>query len=1189
MSSILLFIRTWKFSLLGLIFLVIGGSLYFSNQDRQFSVSAIQKRFSELEQASTNQAKHILNRIQAGKSLPNSKELNYHLYNKEVLFGWSSNQLPIGRYQTDLFPANGLVKLNNGYYFCHTLQNKDITCCVSFCLLKEFEFSNAYLSATNPGFWSQQFSISLNGAAKNAIRDQRKKVIFYANPLPIHTPSTNSNWGPLFILAAAFLICYQLQSSLEKSWWGSLLLLLGLLIVRIVIYEITWPVDWQTSDWFSAGFFAYNEWYPDFFAYAINCLFIVFGFRIVLSLLRLFDYRVAKAIALFLPLLLWLSILHLLQIVIDHSNMPLSFEHLFDLRLTSYFFFALLGFCLYSFQKIVFISIDLNRTEQWFKSQISKVSLLSLPFILLLAQSQNWINCLPLLVLFVHLVFEKNMKSSWRRLSSQLLILAINAAIITYYLQALQVQKDLENRKLFAQQLAIERNINLELAYAQIAPNIAEENWLNSSFDSLKKQFTKVGFEHTLTQKFFTGIWDGFDIEAEIYEPTNTPCFGSDSLRLVRLKTLVGQHGQASDIQEGLYFMPHEEEGLSYVILLRLKSQKTLAITLVSKRIPEEIGFPRLLISDQAGISNTLEAYAIGKYAEGRLIHQTGAYNYPTLLKTFAKYSAKREQFELNGFSHVIVQKHTGSAIIISSMSSSWFTNITSFAFMFVFWGILLLGNNIFKTVFQNKVVQWSLSFKVQLAFLLILTLSLFLYGLGSSLFIGQQFDNFSQQALREKLAAVQAELKAQTIALDTLDAGLISKPLESKLARLSSVFKTDIFVYDSDGFLIASSRPKLFAYGLIGEHMNSKAMDALIGKNQSYFSHQDQIGKLTYRSAYLPIMNHSRKQIGFVNLQLFGQQEAYEQQIENFFKATINVFILLLAISVFIALVVSNWLIGPLQVVARSVRNLELGKNNQKISYQNDDEIGALVKAYNDKLAELEQAAKQIVRSERESAWRDLAQQIAHEIKNPLTPMKLNIQHLLRKMESKDANAQQLAQESLPNLIEQIDALARMANEFARFAKLPEPQFERIELNSFIAQTVVLFDKENELIAFERSEDNFWILADKDMLHQVFHNLLLNAQQAIDLSKTPRIEVRVSQKNQRVEIEIKDNGIGISSEQQSRIFTPYFTTKSSGSGIGLSVVRQIIEKHNGTIRFKSQLKKGTSFFIELNLLSERL
>jgi signal transduction histidine kinase len=198
---------------------------------------------------------------------------------------------------------------------------------------------------------------------------------------------------------------------------------------------------------------------------------------------------------------------------------------------------------------------------------------------------------------------------------------------------------------------------------------------------------------------------------------------------------------------------------------------------------------------------------------------------------------------------------------------------------------------------------------------------------------------------------------------------------------------------------------------------------------------------------------------------------------------------------------------------------------------------------------------------------------------------MKLNIQHLLRKMEAQDADVQLLAQKSLPSLIEQIDALARMANEFARFAKLPEPNFEKIELGIFISQTIALLDEDQTMIHFQVPGSTLWINADKDMLSQVFHNLLLNARQATDLNPEPRIEIQLQIKKESVEIGIRDNGIGISKEQQERIFTPYFTTKSSGSGIGLSVVRQIIEKHNGEIRFESKEGVGTIFYIGLNLV----
>jgi len=201
---------------------------------------------------------------------------------------------------------------------------------------------------------------------------------------------------------------------------------------------------------------------------------------------------------------------------------------------------------------------------------------------------------------------------------------------------------------------------------------------------------------------------------------------------------------------------------------------------------------------------------------------------------------------------------------------------------------------------------------------------------------------------------------------------------------------------------------------------------------------------------------------------------------------------------------------------------------------------------------------------------------------------MKLHIQHLLRKLDANDADVKLLAQKSLPGLIEQIDTLARMANEFARFAKLPEPIFEHIELNVFIAQAVNLFDETAALIQFQAAENLVWVNADKDMLSQVFHNLLLNAKQATETNDSALIIVQLQTENDKVKIQIQDNGVGIASEQQEQIFTPYFTTKSSGSGIGLSVVKQIIEKHNGKVRFKSALGEGTTFYIELNLARNR-
>jgi hypothetical protein len=245
MNPFISFIRSWKFSLLGLLFLLFGLISYYTSQEQAFSITAVQKRFSELEKAGAEQAKLLLKQLDKGQKLAASNELTYHLYQNDVLFGWSSNQLPVGRYKTAVFPDNGLIKLNNGYYFSQSVQKDSITSCVSFCLLKAYEFSNAYLNAANPKFWKQQFSVNLTGERRHAIFDSKQQLVFYATPLAQNTNSNNKNWGPLFILIAAFLICYEIQTHFEKSWIGSLLLLLGLLVTRIILYEITWPLNWQ--------------------------------------------------------------------------------------------------------------------------------------------------------------------------------------------------------------------------------------------------------------------------------------------------------------------------------------------------------------------------------------------------------------------------------------------------------------------------------------------------------------------------------------------------------------------------------------------------------------------------------------------------------------------------------------------------------------------------------------------------------------------------------------------------------------------------------------------------------------------------------------------------------------------------------------------------------------------------------
>jgi nitrogen fixation/metabolism regulation signal transduction histidine kinase len=284
------------------------------------------------------------------------------------------------------------------------------------------------------------------------------------------------------------------------------------------------------------------------------------------------------------------------------------------------------------------------------------------------------------------------------------------------------------------------------------------------------------------------------------------------------------------------------------------------------------------------------------------------------------------------------------------------------------------------------------------------------------------------------------------------------------------------------------------------------------------------------------------------------------------------------------IALFVSNWLTSPLRLLKEKLTNLKLGDLNEKIEYNANDEIGLIVKAYNAKLDELELAVKQLATSERESAWRDMAKQVAHEIKNPLTPMKLSIQQLMRVYDPTDPGMTDRVKKMMESLIEQIDGLTRIANEFSNFAKMPEPRRELHDVVAIIQNCISDFENEPKTTSFEfvTSASSVEVLVDKGQWIQVMNNLLKNAIQATQNRENGKITVRLELNEKNVKIEVQDNGVGISDELKERIFVPHFTTKSTGSGIGLSVVKQIIEFHQASIKFESIVNIGTTFRIEL-------
>jgi nitrogen fixation/metabolism regulation signal transduction histidine kinase len=298
------------------------------------------------------------------------------------------------------------------------------------------------------------------------------------------------------------------------------------------------------------------------------------------------------------------------------------------------------------------------------------------------------------------------------------------------------------------------------------------------------------------------------------------------------------------------------------------------------------------------------------------------------------------------------------------------------------------------------------------------------------------------------------------------------------------------------------------------------------------------------------------------------------------------NVSILLLALSVIFALFVSTWVTSPLRALQESFSKVQLGKYNKPIYYSAKDEIGALVDDYNHKLEELAFKTQKLAQSERESAWREMAKQVAHEIKNPLTPMKLSLQQLQRVYNPENPISKEQLNKISASLIEQIDALAKIANEFSNFAKLPKANEQQLDLVAFLESVILVFRQEEKVrISFECEVKEAFIMGDKDLLLRVFNNLITNAIQAIPSDKNGEIHISILpiEELNIFQIAVRDNGIGIAKEAQASIFVPYFTTKTTGTGLGLAMTKQIIEQHRGKIWFETTQNEGTRFYVELD------
>ncbi len=445
-----------------------------------------------------------------------------------------------------------------------------------------------------------------------------------------------------------------------------------------------------------------------------------------------------------------------------------------------------------------------------------------------------------------------------------------------------------------------------------------------------------------------------------------------------------------------------------------------------------------------------------------------------------------------------------------------------------------------------------------------------------------EQSHDYHKKRLERKEEQVKLSIdnqiqKNSTYPETTENLGFIFK---DQIYQIANVQNVNFNIYDLEGSLIKSSWARLNNDG-ISECLDPEILNNLsFSKERRYVEEKSSAGD-KFHASYVYITDSKFKPIGILNLPYYEDNRLNNIELQEILVRLGIVYLLMLLIAVLLSYFMSKYITRSLKAISEKMNKTRLNQRNEKIILENpSDEIGNLVLAYNAMIDELGESAAKLAKNEREQAWREMAKQVAHEIKNPLTPMRLTVQSFERKFNSDDPEIKTKLAEYSKTLIQQIDTMSNIASAFSNFADMPAQQNETLNVVEVVKLALDIFNE--DYIHFISDEKEIIAKLDRTQLIRIITNLIKNAIQAIPDVASPRILVSVVTEGKFAKIMVADNGVGISDGHIDKVFEPKFTTKNSGMGLGLGMVKNIVETYKGIVTFTSKTGNGTVFTVKL-------
>ncbi len=1138
--------------------------------------------------------------------------LTYYIYSADSLLFWSHNAVPIAESWREL-SKKGLLQLRNGWYFYRTAPAGAVNIAVFATVKTSFKYQNRFLVNDyhrDLPVSGNIFFLSDKGGRGFAIVDQDEDYAFSLVPRRETGLVQTRTWMWAMALCLAFaalmLFVYALFRHFSKRFHeGKRLLALmafpaALIGLRALLFLSGLPSVFYHGELFSPALYATSAMLPSLGDLVFNVLIFNIIAYFLFSHLKDFKLNVTQKkrsilfafLLLSLIVLLCLMAIHLIRGLVIDSRLNLDVNFIFSLDMYSmvgfltiasiFFSFFFLGMVLF---RLIFHLLQ-GKINFW-KLYAVSVGLFMLADILL-----GGFNLL-LWLLFgaATLVFELERSQPLIRMGFTPLVIALFlfSIISTFALYRYNGIKDQEKRKTFALKLASEQDPVAEFLFLEIEEALYNDNQLRNLV--LREPYNEAAIYQYLQHHYFYDFWGKYNLQVTVCEP--------DEIRLILPANIemacswifddyIRSFGKPT-ISKNLIYLDNNTGRNSYFARIVVEGPEThdhpvlyhVNLEFDAKFVARDTGFPELLIDDRVDINRELANYSYATYKNGILINKFGPYIYSIDLSVYGDFDEQFVFFDFDDYQHLVYTKDEDTQLIISRPRQTFLEGIAPFSYLFLLFFLLMVIFSLLAS--RHDLMEWfHLNFKrrVQVFMIGLVILSVITIGGASTWFMVNIYKDKNLSIINEKSHSVLVEMEHYLAGEDHLG-DIYEYYLSDLLLKLSNVFFTDINLYSPEGDLIASSRPRVFEEGLVGSQMNPMAFSQLRTQQKSQFVHTEKIGKLEYLSAYVPLRNNRHELLAYINLPYFAKQNELRNEISYFMLAFVNINLLLLVFAVVMALFISNHVTQPLQLIRDSISKLQLGKTVHKIEWTRNDEIGQMVKEYNRMIDELAVSAELLARSERESAWREMAKQVAHEIKNPLTPMRLSVQHLEKAWKEQVPDWDDRLMRFTKTMVEQIDSLSLIAGEFSDFAKMPAGKNGPINLRHFVPEVLDLYadlEKVDVELRMPGGEEPLLVFADRNQLLRVINNLVRNSIQAYPKGTIARIQIIIETDERVITCHVKDFGCGIPNELKSNIFNPYFTTKTGGMGLGLSMVKNIIENNKGQVFFRSEEGKGTTF-----------